>query len=119
MDHCTTQVYIKFAFFFLEGARQAGLNYEYIMKLASHPTYQPPQWILDARKDRPNPDDLPEVTVEELAKHKGQGDLWIGCLGYIVKVHGDWAFPSHKGRDITSRMLMQFHGIPMDDNDDA
>lgn len=100
-----------------KGARQAGLKPEYIDKLANHETYQPPQWILDARKLRPDPKTLKEVTVQELAGHKGEG-FWVSCLGYVVQPKQEWLFESHKGRDTTTRVLMQFHGIPMDDNDD-
>jgi len=57
-------------------------------------------------------------TAEQLGQHKPPNeDTWISCLGYIVKCTS--YFASHKGRDITSRVLMQFHGIPMDANDDG
>ena len=44
-------------------------------------------------------------------------NLQVACLGYVYEPE-KIPFTAHKGRDITSRSLMQFHGIPLDDNDD-
>ena len=96
----------------VKGAKQAGLNPDYIAKLARHPVYKASPAALKAREARPDPDTLKEITVEELAQRQD----WIGVLGYIVQTSSH--FGSHKCRDITSRALMQFHGIPLDDNDD-
>ena len=102
----------------VKGAKQAGLDPDYIDKLSKRPVYQPDEVTLQARKERPDPDSLKEITVEELAKHKDDDDeIWIACLGYVLPAK-PW-FKAHRGRDITTRVLMQFHGIPMDDNDDA
>ena len=101
----------------VKGAKQAGLKPEYIEKLSKRPVYQPDEITLQARKDRPDPDSLKEISVEELAKHKIDPDAWVACLGYVVPAKP--YFGAHRGRDITTRVLMQFHGIPMDDNDDA
>lgn len=68
------------------------------------------------RREKKMKDDLPEITNEDLWKHKVE-DPWVSVLGFVVKQNS--VFSSHKGRDITTRMLMQFHGIPMDDNDDG
>merc|ERR1712150_5696 len=100
-----------------KGARQAGLNTEYIKRLEALPTYDykdHPE-VLKAREQRANLADK-EVTNEELWSHKTE-DPWVSCLGFVIKQNS--AFGSHKGRDITTRVLMQYHGIPMDDNDDA
>ena len=53
----------------IKGAKQAGLDPKYIEKLAQQPTYKANQTVLTARKERPNPEDLPEISFEELAKH--------------------------------------------------
>ena len=73
------------------------------------------------RKNRPNPEDLKEISKDELAQHKN----WLSCLGYVIDItelhHNEnktEIFSSHSGRDISSRMLMHFHGIGMDANDD-
>ena len=55
----------------VKGAKEAGLDPDYIDQLSKRPVYQPDQVTLQARQDRPDPDSLKEITVEELAKHKG------------------------------------------------
>ena len=100
------------------GARQANLNPGYIAKLEGQATYAAPPHVLELRSRRLAPSALPPVTLEELAAHgDGSDDVWTGALGYVVRPKAIF-FSSHKGRDLTTRMLMQFHGIPMDDNDD-
>ena len=43
----------------------------------------------------------------------------VCCLGYIFRVPKQkLIFPLHKGRDITARQIRQFHGLPLDENDD-
>jgi len=102
-----------------KGAKQAGLDNDYLAKLEALPTYNyldHPE-VLKVREDRVKiVDSLKEITKEELSNHKSE-DPWVSCLGFVIKQNS--AFGSHKGRDITSRVLMQYHGIPMDDNDDA
>lgn len=70
------------------------------------------------RSKRGDPAFLPEITVAQLAEHK-TGEVWVAVHGYVVKPGDRWYFGSHKGRDVTSRVLMQFHGIPLDDYDDG
>ena len=102
-----------------KGARQAGLNTEYIKRLETLPTYDykdHPE-VLKAREKRASlVENLKEITNEELWSHKTD-DPWVSCLGFVIRQNS--AFVSHKGRDITSRVLMQYHGIPLDDNDDG
>jgi len=102
-----------------KGARQAGLKEEYIASLDALPTYNykdHPE-VLVARQQREKlKGSLQEITNEQLCKHKNS-DPWVSVLGFVIKQNS--VFGSHKGRDITTRMLMQFHGIPMDDNDDG
>lgn len=99
----------------IKGAKQAGLNKAYIEKLASHEVYVADEATKKARKERPDPKTLKEISVEELAQHSDQ-DTWVAVLGYVVKANS--FFSSHRARDMTSRALMQYHGIPLDDNDD-
>jgi len=102
-----------------KGAKQAGLNSDYIEKLEKLPTYNykdHPE-VLKARNDREKViGSLKEITNNSLWEHKSD-DPWVSCLGFVFRQNS--AFGSHKGRDITTRMLMQYHGIPMDDNDDG
>ena len=102
-----------------KGARQAGLQEDYITKLEARPTYnyQDHPEVLKAREERAKlVDSLREITNEELWLHKNE-DTWVSVLGFVLKQNS--AFGSHKGRDITTRVLMQYHGIPLDDNDDG
>ncbi len=82
---------------------------EYIQKLKSLPTYVPIDETLAKRNALPSPDDLPQVTVAELAKHNGKNtpeySVRVAVLGYVFD-SGSW-FGSHKGRDLTTRMLHQ------------
>ena len=103
----------------VKGAKQAGLDPNYIEKLSNHPTYKPNDAVLKARRERPKPEELNEITVEHLSQNKN----WIACLGYVFEpVSVRIFFDSHRGRDITTRFLMHFHGIGevlgLDDNDD-
>ena len=109
--------YLLPVYIFSQGARQAKLNEDYIGDLEKRATYTAPSHILELRSRRPDPASLPTVTVEEMAAHADGDDVWTGALGYVVRPKAIF-FSSHKGRDLTTRMLMQFHGIPLDDNDD-
>ena len=97
----------------MKGAKQAGLDPQYIEKLSNHSTYKANTATLKARNERPLPENLKEITVDELSGNRN----WVSCLGYVVEPSRIY-FDIHKGRDITTRSLMQFHGIPLDDNDD-
>ena len=101
-----------------KGARQAGLNQDYIDKLASHPVYRSENHpeVLAGRELRERiKGSLREVTRQELLEHRRE-DPWVSCLGFVVKC--DPFLTRHKGRDFTSRVLMHFNGIPIDENDD-
>jgi gamma-glutamylcyclotransferase (GGCT)/AIG2-like uncharacterized protein YtfP len=101
-----------------KGAQQAGLDPTYITALAARQVYSSGQEVAVARQEREEARlSLKEVTVEELATHRTEEPCWVSCLGFVLKV-GSW-LGSHEGRNITSRVLMQFHGIPMDKNDDG
>jgi len=103
-----------------KGAEKLGLAQSYLSMLASLPTYSSetrPE-VLQARAERENSrEGLRLISREELAGHKTDSP-WISCLGFVINKY-NWFLGSHKGRDITSRVLMQFHGIPLDDNDDG
>jgi len=101
-----------------KGARQAGLNPAYIEKLASHPVYRSEKHpeVMAARKAREAVrGSLRLVTRQELQEHRRE-DPWVSCLGFVIKC--DPYLNRHKGRDFTSRVLMHFNGIPIDENDD-
>merc|ERR1740123_2131853 len=101
-----------------KGARQAGLNPTYIERLESHPVYRPEKHpeVMAAREAREVVrGSLRLVTRQELREHRRE-DPWVSCLGFVIKC--DPYLTRHKGRDFTSRVLMHFNGIPIDENDD-
>ena len=110
-----------------KGARQAGLDSSYIEKLASLPVYRAedhPQ-VVSARKARKDAKGgLRQVSREELLEHKTT-DPWVSCLGFVIRPDpGSWepewlTKMGHSGRDFTTKWLLHFHGIPMDDHDDG
>ena len=63
--------------------------------------------------------DLKPISIQELSRHVKDGDTWVSILGYVINVGtlSNW-LEIYKGRDSTTRYLMQFHDIPMDINDD-
>ena len=105
----------------IKGALAAGLKQDYIDNvLRKFPTYKPPECILQMRKRRGQLRDHPEVTMEELAKHKEDDDTWLSVLGFVVKpVKGSVFFRVHRGRDITARQLMHYKQISLEKNDDG
>ncbi len=60
----------------IEGARRAGLNEEYVKKLEQIPTYKPPKWVIDVRNKRPKWEELPPITVDELAERAAKEKVW-------------------------------------------
>ena len=80
-------------------------------------------WSLKARTERSEKvEELDEITVEQLSKNEN----WVSCLGYVFE-HKKVSFRSLgpnsrilivRGRDITIRTLMHFHGLGLDDNND-
>ena len=103
----------------IRGAKQLGLDPNYVRRLESTPTYRPSSRILEIRQNRPKPQDLRPISVQELSHHTHDNDTWVSVLGYVIDVSeiSKW-FRLSRGRDITSRELMSFHDIPMDINDD-
>ncbi len=68
----------------ISGATKAGLKDDYIQKLRARPVYTPPHWVLKVREKRPKLSELKPITVEELSKHKTDGDVWCGS-GQVSK----------------------------------
>jgi len=60
----------------LKGAKAAGLKKDYIEKLQLMPVYEPPQWLMEARKNRKPLSEYPPLSKEELAKHNLAEDAW-------------------------------------------
>lgn len=116
----------------VNGAKDAGLNEDYVAQLAARPTYQPDQATVDRRKELPRPESLPPMTVAELEATKAPtaeevaggkapaGTLWyLSTTGYVIKLPKEKVFfNKHRGRDITMRNSKQFRGISMDTDDD-
>ncbi|ESO93557.1 hypothetical protein LOTGIDRAFT_232618 [Lottia gigantea] len=104
----------------VKGAKQAGLSKSYIENLQKTEVYKPSAETLKLRESLPKPDDLPAISVEELAKHDGKDEKFptrVAVLGYVMQPGRSW-FGTHRGRDRTTRFLMQYHGLPLDDNED-
>lgn len=108
----------------LDGARDAGLDKDYITRLAKSVTYIPSDETLALRRALPAPESLPPMTVAELAafptsKESGATHVYTACYGYVVKIRIDQVFfGSHIGRDITGRASRQWRGLPLNENDD-
>lgn len=69
-----------------------------------------------------DPSDLRVISTEELSQHGPESDdYWCCILGYVVRPNAKnrIGFRTKKGRDYTTRALMHFHGINMDQNDDG
>jgi len=103
-------------------AQAAGLNPDYIARLAALPTYSPTEETLRLRASIPSPESLPAMTVEELAacdKEKTAEFAFVSVLGYVMKVpRSMFFFRSHLSRDITARASRRWRGISLDTNDD-
>ena len=97
----------------IRGARRAGLHQGYVSMLENHPVYTPNAATLKARLERPAPASLPEITFKELSERLD----CVSCMGYVMVADG--GFGSHRGRDITSRALINYHGISLDTYDDG
>ncbi len=95
--------------YILAGAIQAGLKQEYIDNLKAIPTYAPDEETLARRAALPAPEDLPPMTVDELAKHNGKSEeqlpIHVAVLGYVFDCQ--CYYPSHNGRDLTTHLLLQ------------
>ena len=94
----------------LDGARRAGLCPDYLRMLERHPTYSPPDWVHHrVRRARPRLlSELPPITVEELAQHKGDEDAWFSVMGYVVRPVEPGFFKSFRGRDITATIYLHY-----------
>ena len=116
----------------VDGAKEAGLDSEYVNRLESTITYSADEATLARRKELPEPRKLTPYLVDELFLTKAQslgtktGDVvtpgefaFVACLGYVIKMPRNCCFfQSHLGRDITARSLRHFRGQPLDKDDD-
>ena len=116
----------------VDGAKEAGLDSEYVNRLESTITYSADEATLARRKELPEPRTLTPYLVDELFLTKAQslgtktGDVvtpgefaFVACLGYVIKMPRNRCFfQSHLGRDITARSLRHFRGQPLDKDDD-
>eukprot|EP00408_Alexandrium_pacificum_P025194 CAMPEP_0171204342 /NCGR_PEP_ID=MMETSP0790-20130122/25992_1 /TAXON_ID=2925 /ORGANISM="Alexandrium catenella, Strain OF101" /LENGTH=390 /DNA_ID=CAMNT_0011669841 /DNA_START=72 /DNA_END=1244 /DNA_ORIENTATION=- len=98
----------------LKAFREGGLAADYIDSVAKTPIYKVGTVTLKARQDLPPPHELKEVTCEELADI---GDVdqasHVACLGYVFRVPKAKIYVgSHRGREVTARVLRQFRGEP-------
>jgi len=104
----------------IDGAKEVGLEQDYIDILCSLPSYTPSPKVLRARKAIPRFEDLPKMTIAELAERKEEseaGPPLSSILGYIF--NSRIMFKFYYGRDTTFRRLLHYRGISMDLNDDG
>ncbi|KAK6180936.1 hypothetical protein SNE40_008899 [Patella caerulea] len=97
----------------IKGAKLAGLKHSYVDKLRTIETYAPSSEIIQTRSSLPEPDDLPQITVEELAKYTGTEPNFpnrIAVFGYILQPKSVY-FQSHRGIETSAHILMLFHGV--------
>jgi len=102
----------------IAGAKEVGLESDYIEMLESLPYYKPSKQDIEKRKSNPKPSELPSFSIEELAEYNGttKSEKYASICGYIVKSTSLWGF--NYGRDTTFRKLLHFRGISIDHNDD-
>jgi len=85
----------KYLNILIAGAKDIGLDSKYIAKLEAQPFYVPSEKTLKARLQRPKPEDLPVITLDELSKKK----LWTSVLGYVCKPEKKRY--AHRGKELT------------------
>ena len=72
----------------INGAKEIGIDEEYIKFLESIPCNVPTFEQLERRKKLPNPKDSKKLTIEELSKHNGKNKeeypTYKSAVGYIV-----------------------------------
>jgi len=116
----------------VRGAVESGLDEAYINKLRQTKTYTPDKEAIARRKTLPAGKDLPPMSVNELRATRAEtlgkevdgvktpGEFaFVAILGYIIKMErAKCTMMSHLGRDITSRNLRQWRGLPLDKDDD-
>ena len=108
----------------INGAKEAGLDAEYVKKLEAQTYYTPTEETIAKRKNIPAPESLPKMSYTELTEQveeDGEVHFFISILGYVLKVpKKDSFFDSHRGRDITARQLRHLRGVQADmgENDD-
>ena len=117
----------------IKGAVDANLNEAYINKLKATKTYTASQETKAKRDQLPQPTSLHPFTVEELFSTKSESlgtktdkgiekpgeHAYVAVLGYVIKMpRNKCPFPSHLGRDLTSRSLRHFRGEPLEKPDD-
>eukprot|EP00457_Paulinella_chromatophora_P011153 gb/GEZN01011280.1/.p1 GENE.gb/GEZN01011280.1/~~gb/GEZN01011280.1/.p1 ORF type:complete len:335 (+),score=36.36 gb/GEZN01011280.1/:104-1108(+) len=110
----------------VRGARMAGLHSTYIAKLQNTKTYTASADTLRAREtvlvQRAN---LPPMTAAELAQFQSAGNgpaervTRVSVLGIVIEAPESkvW-FRSHRLRDVTFRMVKQWAGLALDEDDD-
>lgn len=94
--------------------REAELAADYVDEVSKTATYKVGRVTLKARADLPPMEELREISLEELADI---GDVdqaaHVSILGYIFRVPKAKIFVgSHRGRDVTARVLRQWRGEP-------
>ena len=117
----------------IDGAVESGLDPQYIDRLRYTKTYTADENTILRRKTLPAPESLSPISAMDLFSTKADSlgtnlDTYspqagkfahVAVLGYIFKMpRSRCYFNSHLGRDITSRSLRHFRGLPLDKNDD-
>lgn len=101
----------------VNGATAAGLDKDYIARLQAHDVYRPTPETL-AKRAALVAGDYPtlDMTRECLGEDPSH---FISVYGFIVKLGPPSGFfASHRGRDITNRMVRHFLNLPLDEAND-
>jgi len=86
----------------INGAKETGLDPNYIELLEKQPFYTPTRQILEKRKNVPHPSLLPKMSIEELKKFCGEPEgipCYTSVCGYIFEFKTFMKF--QRGRDTT------------------
>jgi len=109
---------LKSSTFRKKGARTAGLRDEYIARLEATPYHKPSKEILEFRATLPKPEDLPEISLDDLTSgvHSGEASFIISCFGYVVRRPWE-ALLIPMNRDVTSWAICRHAGMETKSHD--
>ncbi|PAA92848.1 hypothetical protein BOX15_Mlig011547g5, partial [Macrostomum lignano] len=101
----------------INGAKAAGLNKDYIARLEATPVYKPSAETLAKRAALTSATyPTKEMTQEALGKDLSH---FVSVFGYIIDAGPSTGFfSSHRGKDITNRMLRHYLNLPLDSVED-
>lgn len=101
----------------INGAKAAGLDKEYIARLEATPVYKPSAETLAKRASSiAGNHPVKEMTKASLGEDPSH---FVSIFGYIINAGPPTGFfASHRGKDITNRMVRHYLNLPLDDAED-